>query len=249
MTFTPIASSSKGNAYLLTAESGETLLVDDGLSYRELVKRLGGEAVLERLVGVLVTHNHTDHVHGLPGLLKHHDVPVFANLMTAEATAAQEKLDESAFTCFENGQEFEAGPFTVRAFAIPHDTSDPVGYLVKADGMTYFHGTDIGKGMMSIGLKLAEADEATLESNHDMVMLTTSGRAPSLIQRIRGGRGHLSNDEAAELVKKYASPKLKRLNLAHLSQDCNAPHLAERTMRAALAAIGRNDVELEILNP
>ena len=168
--------------------------------------------------------------------------------MTAETIVAEQGVAEDAFVCFENGQDFEVGPFAVHPFSIPHDTSDPVGYLVRSDE-TYFHGTDIGTPLDSIGLQLAEADVATLESNHDREMLRHSGRAPSLIQRIAGPRGHLANDEAAALVARFASPRLRALNLAHLSQDCNEPYLAEREMRAALAEIGRSDITLTVLTP
>ena len=129
---------------------------------------------------------------------------------------------------------------------MPHDAADPVGYLIRG-GETYFHGTDIGTPLDSIGLKLAEATIATLESNHDLVMLRTSRRPPSLVQRIAGPRGHLSNDQACDLVKRFASPRLKRLLLAHLSRECNAPHLAEGAMRATLTELGRTDIQLEIL--
>ena len=255
MQIRPFASSSKGNAYLLVAAGGEKLLIDDGLSYRELNRRLAAAGCdLGGLLGVLVTHSHGDHVKGLETLLKHFpDTLVYANSMTAETLVEEAGLAEEAFACFENGQEFAVGPFAVHPFPIPHDTADPVGYLVRAEGpagtVTYFHGTDIGTPLDSIGLKLREADVATLESNHDPVMLRTSGRAANLIQRIAGPRGHLSNDQSADLVRRFASPKLKRLFLAHLSQDCNTPALAERTMRETLAEIGRPDVELEVLAP
>ena len=133
-------------------------------------------------------------------------------------------------------------------FSIPHDTSDPVGFLVSAGGETYFHGTDIGTPLDSIGLKLAEADFATLESNHDPVLLRQSGRHPSLIQRIAGPRGHLSNDQACELVRRFASPRLKSLALAHLSRDCNVPRIAEEAMRSTLMEMGRPDVVLKVLS-
>ena len=255
MNIVPLASSSKGNAYLVE-RAGMTLLIDCGLSYRELGRRMREHgASVDSIAAVLITHSHTDHISGLEMLLKKHDLPVYANMMTAEAIAAGGKVPEEAFVCFENGQTFDLGAFTVHPFSIPHDTSDPVGFLVSAPrpggegAETYFHGTDIGTPLDSIGLKLAEADVATLESNHDPVMLRTSGRAPSLIQRIAGPRGHLSNDQAAGLVKKFASPRLKKLFLAHLSQDCNTPNLAERAMREALAEIGREDIELEVLEP
>ena len=165
----PLASSSCGNAYVVETE-GSAVLVDCGICYKRL-KDIAFDAVL-------ITHSHTDHVSGLKTLLKHRDIPVYANAMTAEAVAHECKLDDSAFVCFENGQEFEVGAFTAAAFSVPHDTSDPVGYLLKAGGETYFHGTDIGTPLDSIGLKLAEATVATLESNHDPVMLRQSGRPP-----------------------------------------------------------------------
>ena len=237
MKVVPLASSSSGNAYVVEAE-GSAVLVDCGICYKYL-KDIAVDAVL-------ITHSHSDHVSGLKTLLKHRDIPVYANVMTAEAVAHECGLADSAFVCFENGQEFEVGAFTAAAFSVPHDTSDPVGYLLRAGGETYFHGTDIGTPLDSIGLKLAEADMAMLESNHDPVMLRTSGRPPSLIQRIAGPRGHLSNDQACELVRRFASPRLKKLFLAHLSHQCNAEAIAVRLMRETLAEIGRADVELEV---
>ena len=233
----PLASSSSGNAYVVEAE-GSAVLVDCGICYKQL-KDIAVDAVL-------ITHSHSDHISGLKTLLKHRDIPVYANVMTAEAVAHECGIDDSAFVCFENGQEFEAGAFTVSAFSVPHDTSDPVGYLLKADGETYFHGTDIGTPLDSIGLKLAEATIATLESNHDPVMLRTSGRPPYLIQRIAGPRGHLSNDQACDLVRRFASPRLKKLYLAHLSHQCNARHIAICRMSETLKEIGRTDIELGV---
>lgn len=233
-----ISSSSKGNAYVVESD-GAAILIDCGVPY----KALAGYS----FDAVLVTHNHTDHVCGLKALLARRKVPVFANLMTAEATAGQESLAPESFVCFENGQCFDVGPFAVRPFSIPHDTPDPVGYLVSAGGVTYFHGTDIGTPLDSIGVKLAEADVATLESNHDDVLLRECRRPACVKQRIAGPRGHLSNVEAAELVRKFASPRLRHLSLAHLSRECNTPYLAERTMRETLGKMGRTDIELDIL--
>jgi phosphoribosyl 1,2-cyclic phosphodiesterase len=94
---------------------------------------------------------------------------------------------------------------------------------------------------------MALADVVTIESNHDPVLLSQSQRAESLKRRISGPRGHLSNDDAAKLVRRFASQRLKRVYLAHLSDECNAPHIAERTMRETLAEIGRGDVELTVI--
>ena len=236
----PIASSSKGNAYLVE-QDGAALLIDCGVPFKALKEACD----LSKVCGVLVTHNHVDHVSGLRVFLGKCDVPVYANAMTAEATAFQEKIDEGAFVCFENGQPFEVGPFAVAPFSVPHDAADPVGYLVRGEA-TYFHATDVGAPLDSVGLKLAEADIATLESNHDPVMLRTSRRPPSLVRRIAGPRGHLSNDEACELVRRFASSRLRRLYLAHLSGECNEPLVALGAMRATLAEMGRADIEVEI---
>lgn len=240
MRVVPIASSSKGNAYVVE-QGDEALLIDCGIS----CKQLKAAVDLSRLCGILVTHNHTDHVSGLKRLLGLVSVPVFANAMTMEAVVRQEGLSDGAFVCFENGQEFEIGPFSVYPFSVPHDAADPVGYLVRGEE-TYFHGTDIGTPLDSIGLKLAAADVATLESNHDLPLLMTSARPVSIKQRIAGARGHLSNDQAAELVRRFASPGLKRLVLAHLSHECNTPRLALETMRGTLEAMRRTDVLLEV---
>lgn len=240
MKILPIASSSKGNAYVVE-QDGAALLIDCGVS----CKCLKAAFDLANLRGVLITHNHVDHVSGLKRLLNCVDVPVFANAMTAEAVACQERIDDGAFVCFENGQDFEVGPFSVAAFSIPHDAADPVGYVIRGE-RTYFHGTDIGTPLDTIGVKLSEADLATLESNHDPVLLKTSQRPPHLIQRIAGPRGHLSNDQACDLVRRFATSRLKHLWLAHLSGECNEPHLALDAMKETLVAMGRSDIVVEV---
>jgi len=243
-----LASGSSGNAYCVESDDA-VLLIDCGISCRELVRRCRAVCIdPRRIVAAVFTHNHIDHVKGLSTFHSHFPgAELFANMMTADAVASVTGVGESEFSVFENGQEFEVGPFTIKAFSIPHDVPDPVGYLVRADGLTYFHATDVGAPLDSVGVNLAEADIATLESNHDPGMLTASERPESLKRRIFGDRGHLSNDDAAALVRRFASPRLRTLALAHLSRECNVPHLAECAMRAALAESGRGDVVLRIL--
>ena len=250
MTVVSLASGSGGNAYCVTASSGETLLVDCGVSCRCLESRCRDAGIDPGSISAAVfTHDHIDHVRGVPGFLKRHPgVALYANWMTAEATLgtlAREKrnLPESAFALFENGQRFCAGPFSIVPFPIPHDVPDPVGFMIEVDGMTYFHATDIGTPLDSIGAHLACADVATLEFNHDCTLLARSGRPECLKRRIRGGRGHLSNDDAAELVRRFAGRRMRALALAHLSEECNAPHLALDAARDALAAASLASIE------
>jgi phosphoribosyl 1,2-cyclic phosphodiesterase len=252
-----LSSGSNGNACVVEHD-GAAILIDCGIGPRTLKKRMADsmEYPPSSFEAVLLTHSHSDHVCGLKSLVSRNpDIPVYANEMTAETVVHDCGLPGDSFACFENGQSFSVGPFEVSPFSIPHDTSDPVGFLVRAwpsgatdRPLTYFHCTDVGTPLDSVGLKLAEADVATLESNHDPVLLKTSGRSPSLIQRICGPRGHLSNEQACELVVRFASPHLRVLALAHLSGDCNAPHVAHGAMSDALARMGRSDVALKVLS-
>ena len=257
MRIASLSSGSKGNAFVVEHD-GTAILIDCGIGSRTLKRRL--ECAMEdppaSFAAVLITHSHSDHVFGLgPFVSKNPGVPIFANEMTAEVVAHDCDVPGESFACFENGQSFTIGPFDVSPFSIPHDSSDPVGFIIRSSPsgeegrpVTYFHCTDAGAPLDSIGLKLAEADVATLESNHDPVLLKTSGRPPSLVQRIAGPRGHLSNEQACELVRKFASPRLKVLALAHLSRECNAPHLAEGAMSGTLSGMGRADVVLKTLS-
>lgn len=249
MRIVSLASGSAGNCYAVESD-GAAFLIDCGVCLRDLVRRAAAARLdLSKVVAVAITHNHVDHVRGLAVFRKKFPgIPLFANMMTADAVAYATGVDLDAFTIFENGQEFDAGPFRAAAFSIPHDVPDPVGYTVRAGGKTYFHATDVGSPLDCVGVHLADADAATLESNHDPVMLARSARPESLKRRIRGPRGHLANCDAADLVRRFASPRLKSLFLAHLSSECNAPHLAEAEMRRALSDIGRGDVRLAVLS-
>ena len=247
MTFVPIASSSSGNAYVVEND-GRALLIDCGVPLKEVESRcLEAGVDAGSVEGVLVTHNHSDHISCLRPFLRRHDVPVYANALTADAVAAATGLDAGAFVIFENGQVFEMAGFDVRPFSIPHDTPDPVGYLVSSHDGTYFHGTDIGSPVESVGRMFSLADEATLESNHDVELLLGSGRSETLKRRILGPRGHLSNDDAADFAAHYASARLKRLHLAHLSGECNVPRIALKTMAETLARAGRADIEIDVI--
>ena len=247
MTVIPLASSSKGNAYAIIDRDG-VVFIDCGISLRRLRQCCAAHGIdINSAKAVLITHDHSDHVSGLGALLDKFDLPVYTNYLTACKIASDFDIPQDAFVCFENGQNFEIGNLRITPFSTPHDAADSVGYLIESDDVNYFHATDLGTALDSIGTYLADADIATLESNHDRVMLETSNREMFLKRRIAGPRGHLSNDDAAELVKRFATPRLKRLFLAHLSEDCNSPSLAESAMRDALKATGMDDIELKAL--
>lgn len=242
-----LASGSKGNALWL--QSGKTcVMVDCGLSCRETEKRMKAcDIDPDAVSAVLFTHNHADHCKGVGTFRKRHpQIPFYANGGTAEAIAAVTGVQDG-WAVFETAEPFEIGAFTITSFSIPHDAADPVGYLFDDGASRFVLCTDCGMPTLAVKDALARATCAMLESNHDSVLLQTSGRAPSLIQRIAGRCGHLSNADAADLVREVAPRGLTTLLLAHLSEDCNAPHLAEEAMRAALCDIGRPQTVLAAL--
>ncbi|MGN0852300.1 MAG: MBL fold metallo-hydrolase [Kiritimatiellia bacterium] len=243
-----LASGSGGNA--LCVQSGTTLaLLDCGLSCRELERRMAVCGIDVRAVSaVLFTHNHSDHYAGLETFHgRHPAVPLFANGLTADAIAARTGVHDG-WCVFETAEPFGLGALTVTTFSLSHDATDPVGYLFDDGTSRLFVGTDMGIATDPVKEALCRATCAVLESNHDVELLQRSGRAPALIRRILGRSGHLSNRDAADVIREVAPSGLKILLLAHLSEDCNRPHLAEAASRAALAEIGRPDVVLATLS-
>lgn len=243
MKIASLASGSSANAYVIESQ-GRYFLIDDGLSFKALQERLATLGLKTgQIEGIFITHNHRDHTSGLEGFhAKHPDVKIYANIATGEAICEYNKVEDALYY-FENGCSYTIGPLKVSPFTIPHDAADPVGFIVEADGKTYFHACDVGTSLDFIGSKLALADFATLEFNHDPVMLMASNRPAHIKTRIKGPRGHLCNDDAASLVARFASPKLKTILMGHLSQECNDPRFASATLAEALKSIGREDIK------
>lgn len=244
-----LSSGSDGNAYCLDC-NGSLLLVDCGISCRELSKRCQSCNIdLSSIAAVVFTHNHSDHTKGIRTFHKKFpDAGLFANMMTAEAIANDYEISLDEWNIFENGQPFTVGNFEITPFSISHDVPDPVGYFITADdGDRYFHATDLGIAPDCIGRYFAKARVATLESNHDPVLLYQSNRPQELKMRISGPRGHLSNDQAAEFIARYAGDNLQTIALAHLSEECNAPHLALNAATDALKRIRRENISIKYL--
>ena len=243
------ASGSKGNSLAVRSAGGTLLLVDLGLSLPELRERATACGVdVGTASAVLFTHDHVDHFCGVAAFHRHYpDIPLFANGDTSDAIAVKTGVADG-WSVFETAVPFDVADFRVTPFSISHDAADPVGFLIESGGSTLFVGTDTGVPTMGVRDALWRSDCAVLESNHDSVLLQTSNRPVSLKQRIAGRSGHLSNEDAAELVRTVNPPRLKTLLLAHLSEQCNSPSLAQAAMRAALKDCGRTDMRLEVLS-
>lgn len=243
-----LASGSKGNC-VYVAGGGVAVLVDAGLSARELGSRLKEAGIApESIQAVLFTHDHTDHCRGIEVFSRRYPVRLFANQGTSEGIEQVCRGFAPEWEIFETASAFEIGGLRVEAFTVSHDAADPVGFVFDDGVSRLCVATDLGQGSPLVCSKLAQCHAAILESNHDAEMLRQSGRPWPLKTRIAGRSGHLSNDDAAALICASLSERLHTLLLAHLSEECNTPALALHTMRQALRAAGREDVRVEVLN-
>ncbi len=243
---TILGSGSAGNcAYVETAET--RVLIDAGFSLRQIRQRLAmiGRGP-ENLTGILITHEHADHVSSLPALSEKLHIPVYCNRPTKEAVEYQfhTRLDCQVFT---TGASFEVGDITVETFSIPHDAQDPVGFLLRTSAGNIGFLTDLGHTTRLVLQRVRPAHVLVLESNHDVKMLQDCPRRPwSLKQRILGRHGHLSNDAAADATEQIMSADLRHLYLGHLSRECNRPELAHSVVNERLRRIGATHVRLEL---
>ncbi len=246
---TVLRSGSSGNCSLV--EYGDTrILVDVGLSAKrtaEILRERGVEP--ETLTGILVTHEHDDHAAGLAVWSSRHGTPVYANTLTAGAIRFQAKREvKIPFRMFQTGAAFEVGGVGVQSFSIPHDASDPVGFVVSAGGASVGFLTDLGYATGLVRQRVSEVDTLVIESNHDERLLLNDVKRPwSVRQRISSRHGHLSNDAASEVLAGLAGGRLRRAVLGHLSRDLNTPEIALRTARERLGReAGGGDIELLI---
>lgn len=219
-----LASGSTGNATLVEAPGG-WLLVDAGLSWRELHRRAGRMGL--RLTGVntvLLTHEHTDHARGLASLLRR-GVEVWASPGTLRALGIPGRP-------FLGPQEILG--LTVRPFRVPHDAAEPLGFRFEANGTAFALATDLGSVPEGLLATLAGASLVVLEANHDLSLLLGGPYPWHLKMRILGPQGHLANDVAGQALAQLSQEGLRAAVLAHLSQENNTPALALETVARAL---------------
>jgi phosphoribosyl 1,2-cyclic phosphodiesterase len=242
---TILGSGSSGNcAYL---ETGETrVIIDAGFSLRQIRQRLAAIGrVPENLSGILLTHEHADHIQGVAALSEKLGIPVYCNRPTREAVEDQLR---TRLNCrmFNTGASFELGDLLIDTFIIPHDAQEPVGYLLHTPAGNIGIVTDLGHTTRLVLERIRSAQVLVLESNHDIKMLQDCPHRPwSLKQRILGRHGHLSNEAAAAAVEQIMSAKLRHLYLGHISRECNHPEIALRVMAQRLEKIGASHVRVE----
>lgn len=233
-----LASSSSGNCILLQS-GGTNLLLDAGISCRKITQRLKECGLTPGdLTGILVTHEHTDHVAGLPVLLRKRRIPVYASEGTCNALAFRQPEVAAHLMVVPAGSYFELGGVTITSFPTSHDAAQSVGYTVSDAAHCAAVVTDLGEVTDYVEQVVSGSELVLLESNHDVDMVRSGPYPRHLQERILGKRGHLCNEAAAEFALRLAQKGTHRFVLSHLSRDNNTPELARTAVRSALEREG-----------
>ena len=235
--FAPLFSGSSGNCtYIGTGDQG--VLVDAGVSAKNICGALGQIGVDPGAVrGILVTHDHHDHIRGLRVLAKRLGVPVWATAETLEGILATGNLEPGAWM-EELSSPVEIAGMEVAPFDTPHDVAHSVGFRIQAGERTIGYATDLGRVTPEIWQGLAGADLVFLESNYEPRLLEISSYPYYLRRRIASDRGHLGNPECADTVRRLALSGTARFVLGHLSRENNTPELALAASQGALQEEG-----------
>ena len=240
VSITVLASGSSGNCTLVSS-SATRLLVDAGLSCRELMRRmkLCGEDP-RGIDAILITHEHGDHVAGLQVLAKKLKLPVYITGATHESyrqwarDSAGNKVRLERVECFSSGRAFQIGDVTVMPFTIPHDAVDPVGFTFSSEGIKAGLCTDLGYMPASVRHHLRGCHMLMIESNHDLELLRGGPYPWSVKQRVMSRVGHLSNEALADFLSSDYDGSAEFLILAHLSEKNNHPEIARMAAERAL---------------
>lgn len=229
-----LASGSKGNA-IYVEHDGFRLLVDVGLTTRQLIKRLGQISVtLEQIDAIIITHEHSDHIRGLEGLASD-QIPVYLNEGTYQNLKLKRRKQPLPIKLIKTGNIFRLGDvFDVEPVATPHDAADPISLILRTDHQKVAIATDLGYVTRRVGTRMIGANVIILESNHDEKMVIQSRYPWSVKQRILSKNGHLSNIAFNDALSKLIHCDLESVFLAHLSEENNTPDLARQLAVATI---------------
>lgn len=236
MRFASLGSGSRGNATLVEA-AGTRVLVDNGFGLRECSRRLARLGVTpDTLSGILLTHEHSDHVSGVASFAARHRVPVYLTGGTQQVMQERGYLDGVSieFRRVSRGVKFTVGDFSVSPVRVPHDAREPCQYVFEAGGLRLGILTDIGSLTPQVVEAYSACHAMLLECNHDSRMLADGPYHASLKARVGGDFGHLSNAQAAHLLKQVDRERLQHLVLGHLSENNNRSALALEAAAQAL---------------
>lgn len=233
-----LASGSEGNCLLVSA-GGTHLLVDAGISARRICGALQALALSPAdISGVLLTHEHTDHICGVATLTKQHRLPLYASRGTAEALCRKSSCVSDVLRVIPRAGAFDIGNARITVFPTSHDAAESIDFRVDHDGASIGILTDTGVVTPEAEQVLQGVGLLVLESNHDVDRLRSGPYPYPLKQRVLGSQGHLSNKDAAAFAARMATCGTECIVLAHLSKENNTPHLAYDAVDRALRAGG-----------
>lgn len=238
-----LSSGSKGNATLILSDS-TAILLDAGVAFSKLESALAGFGLTPAMLdGVVVTHEHDDHIRSLHKLSGY--APVYAHPLTLRAVEARQGglSNVADVSAYENG--FDIGDISVIPFRIPHDAVYPLAYSFKCGHARCSVATDIGVPTVGLLKNIKDSDVVLLESNHDVDMLKNGSYPARTKARILSSSGHLSNDAAGRVAALLSGQsEVTRLILGHISENNNTEQLAYSTVRASLDGVGDSAIEL-----
>lgn len=234
-----IGSGSSGNCYYLGTEK-EGFLIDAGVAPRNVSKALKEAGIRidnNHLLGIVITHDHADHVRSVGSLANMYHLPIYAveKVIRAMGKSRFIREDLSGLTHkIERLKPFQLGSFTLTPFPIPHDSADNVGYYIEHGDFRFTLATDIGHSNELIESYLRKANHLVIEANYDQEMLLTGSYPDYLKERVASPTGHLSNDEAGRVLARIYHPKMQNIWLCHLSKDNNHPDLCWKSIEQRL---------------
>ena len=240
-----LASGSKGNATLILSNES-ALLVDAGISYSRLCQELDDLGLTPSMLdGVVITHEHADHIKALPKLCE--ACKVYAHARTAKAIYDKQGALKNVADVDNYDGGFSVGNIKVTPFRIPHDAEYPLAYSFEADGARCSVATDIGVPTLGLLRNIKDSEVVLLEANHDVTMLKEGNYPWGLKTRILSDKGHLSNDAAARIVTRLVGQsKIRHLLLGHISENNNTEEYAFNTVNSALESMQDKKISLHI---
>lgn len=245
MRFSVLASGSKGNACYIETDS-TSILIDAGLSCREINRRLGLIGVIITSIdGVIITHEHSDHTRGLGPISRKFDSTIYANSPTINRCHNHLK-NTRVYDSVNTGDTFIINDITIETFTKSHDAADPVGLIISSNGSRLGILTDVGESTPALEERLQGCTSLMLEFNHDVEMLENGPYPYHLKKRIRGSYGHLSNAQAGDLLKRLSHTRLNNVVLAHLSEVNNTPEKALAQAKASLHECNMGDIPVHV---
>lgn len=247
MKFCSLYSGSTGNSLFIQGEETK-ILVDSGMSAKKIESALDSIAVdASNINAILVTHEHIDHIRSIGTLAKKYNIPVYANLGTWNGINNEKSvvnIENKKY--FKVGEKFQIGDLQIIPFSTSHDAMDSCGFSIEHDGKKISIATDLGEVTKEVMNNIKNSKFMLLEANYEPEVLRCCSYPYTVKTRIAGNRGHLSNNDAGNVISKLAHLGLQNVMLGHLSKESNFPELAYKSVVNELMQNGINIKELEL---